>query len=122
MPNFYMGWYKLNPDGHVTKCGLDEATHQHIALTAVKDVQGKVLAEVSTVFLGLDHRFGLPEEDRPIVFETMVFVSKSVSGGPEDNMMERYCTLYESCEGHKKMVSLVKQLLIAAGYEVQVLE
>lgn len=54
---------------------------------------------VSTVFLGLDHRFGL-EQGPPILFETMVF--KGESGNDED--CERYCTWADAEDGHWRMV------------------
>jgi hypothetical protein len=52
-------------------------------------------AEVSTVFLGLDHSFGIGE---PLLFETLVF------GGPLDQEMDRYSTWEEAEQGHKAMV------------------
>ena len=55
---------------------------------------------VSTVFLGLDHRFG--GDGPPIVFETMVF------GGPHDQEMERCCTWEEAEKQHADMVQRVK--------------
>src|SRR5215467_9051102 len=51
---------------------------------------------VSTVWLGLDHRFG---EGPPIIFETMVF------GGPDDQRQERYCTEAEALLGHEHWVA-----------------
>lgn len=57
-------------------------------------------AEVSTVFLGLDHNFGRGE---PLLFETMVF------GGEHDGDQDRYSTWEEAEKGHEKMVkSLTK--------------
>ncbi len=47
---------------------------------------------VSTVFLGLDHRF---DDGAPLLFETMIF------GGPHDENMWRYTTWNEAEEGHK---------------------
>lgn len=52
--------------------------------------------DVSTVFLGLDHRFG---EGPPLLFETMVF------GGPLDQECERYTTWDEAIAGHEVMVN-----------------
>lgn len=49
-------------------------------------------SDVSTVFLGLNHRYG---EGEPVLFETMIF------GGDEDGYQERYCTWDEAVEGHK---------------------
>lgn len=52
---------------------------------------------VSTVFLGLNYRYG---EGAPIIYETMVFPS-------EDNLSDldcrRYCTKEEALQGHKEL-------------------
>jgi len=66
---------------------------------------------ISTVFLGLDHNFGLGE---PLYFETMVFNTKNktkckigkteIESVREDLDMERYSTYKEAEEGHKKLV------------------
>lgn len=57
--------------------------------------------DVSTVFLGSDHRFW--GEGPPLIYETLVF------GGPLDGEMERYCTREEAAEGHRRMVDRVKR-------------
>ena len=54
-----------------------------------KDKVGE--ARVSTVFLGLDHRFG---KGPPLLYETMIF------GGPMDGYQEQYATVEEAREGH----------------------
>lgn len=56
-------------------------------------------AEVSTVFLGLDHRFNVGP---PLLFETMVF------GGPLDGEQDRYSTWEEAEAGHKAMCKRVR--------------
>jgi hypothetical protein len=56
-------------------------------------------ADVSTVFLGLDHGYG---GGPPLVFETLVF------GGPMDGECHRYSTWEQAEVGHKAMVQLVK--------------
>lgn len=62
---------------------------------------------VSTVFLGLDHRFPpidhplFPPSNHPLLFETMVF------GGEHDGYQERYSTAEEAREGHKRVVAMV---------------
>lgn len=58
---------------------------------------------VSTVFLGLCHRFGLGGP--PILFETMVL------GGRADGDREMYQTWDEAEAGHEKMVEQVRGLL-----------
>ena len=55
---------------------------------------------VSTVFLGLDHNFGL---GRPLLYETMIF-----PGGAErcilEEYMDRYSTKEEALAGHKRAI------------------
>ena len=71
-----------------------ETADRRVART---DLPGGV--EVSTVFLGLDHSFGLAKT--PILFETMVF------GGKYDQYEERYATWEEAEEGHSRAVAMV---------------
>ena len=60
---------------------------------------GNVL--ISTVWLGLDHRFG--PGGPPLIFETLVF------GGTLDQEQNRYSTEEEAIAGHQAMVERVKQ-------------
>ena len=62
---------------------------RHLGLTRLDDI------EVSTVWIGLDHRIGAGP---PLIFETMVF------GGPDDGQLERYPTEGEAREGHRRWV------------------
>lgn len=58
---------------------------------------------ISTVFLGLDHRWsGGP----PLLFETMVF------NGPLSEEQDRYTTWEQAVAGHKAMVERVKQAMV----------
>lgn len=57
-------------------------------------------AEVSTVFLGIDHSFG---HGRPLLWETMVF------GGSLDKEMYRYETRQQAMKGHEEMVERVRK-------------
>ena len=59
-------------------------------------------AEVSTVFLGIDHRFG--GGGAPVLFETMVF------GGALDGQMGRYTSWDEATAGHTEMCDRVENL------------
>ena len=52
---------------------------------------------VSTVFLGLDHRFG---DGPPVLWETMIF------GGSHDQYQERYSSLSDAVNGHQKALAL----------------
>lgn len=56
---------------------------------------------VSTVWLGLDHRFGYGP---PLIFETMVFASEDSYMGLE---CDRYSTEAAAIEGHARMVGRV---------------
>lgn len=55
--------------------------------------------KISTVFLGLNHRWG---EGPPILFESMIF------GGKYDQDMERYETKEQALAGHARMLERVK--------------
>lgn len=64
---------------------------RRVALTETKHYS------VSTVFLGIDHRFG--DEGSPLLFETMSFDS---AGEAVDEV--RYSTYDEAIAGHEAMV------------------
>ena len=59
---------------------------------------------ISTVFLGLDHKFGYEEDKRPILFETMVFNK----GEWSELYCERYHTYDEAVQGHNRIMEKVK--------------
>jgi len=73
--------------------GLNDLSKKRVAYTPLPD--GKI---VSTVWLGLDPRFGM---GKPLIFQTMVFPS-------EQNFSEldcrRYNTLVEARVGHIDIV------------------
>ena len=54
---------------------------------------------VSTVWMGLNHRFG---DGPPLIFETMVFPSRDDMG---DLDSDRYSTEAEALAGHERMVA-----------------
>lgn len=57
-------------------------------------------AEVSTVFLGIDHSFG---GDRvPLLFETMIF------GGPFDEYTERHTSWQDAQRRHDEIVAQLR--------------
>lgn len=68
-----------------------ETAERHVALTQVGDKR------VSTVFLGLDHRYG---EGPPLLFETMIFDGKG------DSYQERCSTWEQAEEQHRKAVAV----------------
>ena len=76
-------WALLFEDTAARRIGYDETPSGHL---------------VSTVWLGLDHRFG---EGPPLIFETMVF-GPAESG--HDLECERYSTEEEAKEGHARIL------------------
>lgn len=57
-------------------------------------------ADISTVFLGIDHRFG---DGPPLLYETMIF------GGAHEGHQCRYSTRDEALLGHSEAVKMVKE-------------
>jgi hypothetical protein len=62
--------------------------------------EGADRAQISTVFLGLDHQWG---DGPPLIFETMVF------GGRFDQSQERYPTEEAALAGHARWVAQASQ-------------
>lgn len=75
-----------------------ETANRKVAQDMIGDVR------VSTVFIGLDHRF-LGEEGPPLVFETMIF------GGPHEDYQIRSCTWDEAEAQHAEAIKLVRSSL-----------
>lgn len=73
--------------------------NQRVALSKLGD--GRVV--VSTVFLGLNHRFG---PGRPLLWETMVF------GGPLDGEQYRYESRLDAMKGHVEMTDRARKAVV----------
>jgi hypothetical protein len=71
-----------------------ETADRHVKRT---ELPGGIV--VSTVFLGLDHRWHTMDGP-PILFETMIF------GGDHDEFQNRYSTWEEAEKGHEEAVSI----------------
>jgi len=56
--------------------------------------------KVSTVFLGIDHKYG---DGPPELFETMIF------GGEHNEYCERYATWDDAYDGHKRALTMVQK-------------
>ena len=83
------------PEADIRKWGRWFATaERHVA----RDKIGE--ADVSTVFLGLDHNF--TGGGSPVLFETMIF------GGPLHESQWRYCTWEEAEIGHQAACALAR--------------
>lgn len=70
-----------------------ESSDRIVAKSSIAD------AEISTVFLGIDHRWG---DGPPLLFETMIF------GGEHNNYQERCSTWKQAEEMHENACSLVR--------------
>jgi hypothetical protein len=94
------GRYVLGLDGEPLACddlavwaAWFETANRHVGKTEIGDV------EISTVFLGLDHNWGLGP---PVLWETMIF------GGALDNYQERYTSRAAAIAGHAAAVARVR--------------
>lgn len=117
-------FYILDADKRVVKA------RNHIEWARFFESPARIVAQanvgplfVSTVFLGLDHRFG--GRGPPLVFETMVL------GPPEDveivgklhefrphRGMRRYSTWDEAARGHAVAIEIARQKLAEIDAEV----
>lgn len=92
-------YYLLMADGRVRPCSLIDWARSfeadpppnHIRKTILTDEHGQDV-KVSTVFLGLDHRYD--NNGPPILWETMVF------GGLDDGWQERYTSQEDAIAAH----------------------
>lgn len=71
-----------------------EAADRRVALDRIGDTK------VSTVFLSMDHNFGL--DGPPVLWETMIF------GGKHDQYQERYTSREDALRGHAAAVEMAK--------------
>lgn len=99
-------YYILNDDKTITGTNDLKIWSAWFKNTEKRIVQKTAVGEmqVSTVFLGLDHRFaGIGE---PLLFETMIF---GHTFHPElEGFQERYCSYDEALKGHERAVKLGK--------------
>lgn len=58
---------------------------------------------VSTIFLGIDHSFGVSAQKYPLIFETMVFDDNKQKSN-YDQFQDRYSTRKEALRGHNKIL------------------
>ncbi len=94
-------FYKLTDDHEIEP--MDDAkawAHGRTKDNVTVDRTDIGKAQVSTVFLGIDHNFS--KEGPPILFETMVFGDERWK-----DEQERYCTWDEAVAGHQTMVNRV---------------
>lgn len=105
----FAGLYILDENKEPVACGdyykyakfMADMTNRRVALDEFGE--GENVVRVSTVFLGLEH--GYTEDDKPILFETLVF------DGMLDGECIRTTSWTEALEAHKAMLQLVLQSL-----------
>lgn len=73
---------------------LEDVDYRRVAWDAVGDL------EVSTVWLGLDHSFGLGP---PLIFETMIF-----EAGPLNTECRRYGSEAAALAGHREVLEVCR--------------
>ncbi len=73
---------------------FEDDEYKAVAKTEIHSDEGNY--SVSTVWLGMDHRFS--QDGPPLIFETMIF-----GDGAMSEWMARYSTEQEALEGHAKI-------------------
>ncbi len=91
-----MRYYKLTKDKKVVQVFDAEGIAQYSGDRRVDYTEDDTYY-ISTVFLVVDHSFGL--DGPPLVFENIVLLLDSLN----EQEMERYSTWEEAKEGHRKM-------------------
>lgn len=97
-------WYILDENNKPIKSSVLEAMQWMEDNLDKKAVKQESISDVriSTVFLGLDHSFPWDNENKPVLWETMIF------GGEHDQNQYRYTSYEEALEGHQRAIDLVK--------------
>lgn len=95
--------YVLDADNHVVEADLmtwGECMdgNRHVAWTQITSE-----TQVSTVFIGVDHRHW--GKGPPLLFETMIF------GGPLDEYQRRYTSYDDAQTGHKAAVRKAREAI-----------
>jgi hypothetical protein len=110
-------WYKLLPDHTIepvaepnapmgglmewvewcVEAGGDDKTFARVGYAAIGDDDNDV--EVSTTFLGLDHRHA--GDGPPLVFETAIII------GRRHEIQGRYSTWDDAVAGHREAIAMV---------------
>ena len=98
-----MSYYKLDKNCNPVPCTFEEWAQSLNAIQRVKRTRlndGEI--EVSTVFLGLDHRFTAGK--KPILWETMIFAA----GQYFDQYMARSTSKKQALKNHYRVVKAIK--------------
>lgn len=112
-PSFHSGFYILDDLGRpmevdeIRVWGTWFETHSRVV---EQTVVGDRLF-VSTVFLGLDHNFGMAGP--PVLWETMLFFHNGWKPSPDykDQEHERYRSLAAAIKGHRRWCAIARRRL-----------
>lgn len=100
-------FYKLDENKRAVPCSAEEWAEQRQRMrdNSSKNVSKDFVngIEISTIWLGIDHG---GNDNRPLVFETMVFKPKS---GGQECYCDRYSTWEEAQLGHQRAFQWVKE-------------
>ena len=105
LPPFPFKLYVLDADNHVLEV-FDMVTWDRFMEDERRQIgytQITSACDVSTVFLGIDHR--IYGKGPPVLFETMIF------GGPLDGEQWRYASYDDAMTGHQMAVSKAREAL-----------
>jgi hypothetical protein len=98
-------FYKLNPDHTTEACKFGEYIRWQVeedgwnaGRLAFDEFEGGLM--ISTIFLGIDHGFGMTE--KPVLFETMVL--SRTSGAL---LTDRYASYAAAMDGHRDTLARV---------------
>ena len=97
-----MTWFTLDDTETPIPLSTYPANHHELWPPMKDTIQGDgIHAEVSTVFLSLDHSF---DQGTPVLWETMIF-----GGGDLDESTWRYTSADDARKGHESATRVVEQ-------------
>jgi hypothetical protein len=90
MKYYYLKGKEIHETNNILKWGkeFEKIENRRVAKATFTDT------DVSTVFIGIDHRFLFEPAGAPLLFETMIF------GSIADNYCDRYETWEQATKGH----------------------
>lgn len=102
-----MNFYALDKNKKPVRCSINHFTYslegeRVTKKTTLKGDWKKLDIHISTVFLGLDHRF--VSEGKPILWETMIFCEDEKL----NNYMVRATSHKQALKNHYKVVSAIR--------------
>jgi hypothetical protein len=98
-----MAWYILDKNNKPIRSTIVDCVEWLKENPERKAVKQEHIGDIfiSTVFLGLDHAW---DSDVPVLWETMIF------GGENDQYQDRYTSIKDALEGHKKALNLINNI------------